>query len=112
MIPASTGRTVLSQTLILVIAIMRQRALPNASIAVSRKTTRFSATLIFPINTGTGVAAHPELAAVLDKIQALWTTGCGCAMNDYLQFGDGQLASLFSSLGRLSKADKKRLHFG
>ena len=30
-----------------VIAIMRQRALPNASIAVSRKTTRFSAMLIF-----------------------------------------------------------------
>ena len=66
----------------------------------------------FPINTGTGAAAHPDLAAVLDKIQALWTTGCGCAMNDYLQFGDGQLASLFSSLGRLSKADKKTLHFG
>ena len=63
----------------------------------------------FPINTGTGAAAHPELAAVLDKIQALWTTGCGCAMNDYLQFGDGQLASLFSSLGRLSKADKNKL---
>ena len=58
----------------------------------------------FPINTGTGAAAHPELAAVLDKVQALWTTGCGCAMNDYLQLGDGQLASLFSSLGRLSKA--------
>ena len=38
----------------------------------------------FPINTGTGAAAHPELAAVLDKIQALRTTGCGCAMNDYL----------------------------
>ena len=50
----------------------------------------------FPINTGTGAAAHPELAAVLDKIQAPWTTSCGCAM-----------ASLFSSLGRLSKADKK-----
>ena len=66
----------------------------------------------FPINPGTGAAAHPELAAVLDKIQALWTTSCGCAMNDYLQFGDGQLASLFSSLGRLSKADKKTLHFG
>ena len=65
----------------------------------------------FPINTGTGAAAHPELAAVLDKIQALWTTGCGCAMNDYLQFGDGQLASLFSSLGRLSKADKKNSSF-
>ena len=64
----------------------------------------------FPINTGTGAAAHPELAAVLDKIQALWTTGC--AMNDYLQFGDGQLASLFSSFGQLSKADKKTLHFG
>ena len=48
----------------------------------------------FPINTGTGAAAHPELAAFLDKFQALWTTGCGCAMNDYLQFGDGQLASL------------------
>ena len=25
----------------------------------------------FPINTGTGAAANPELAAVLDKIQAL-----------------------------------------
>ena len=60
----------------------------------------------FPINTGTGAAAHPELTAVLDKIQAFWTTGCGCAMNDYLQFRDGQLASLFSNLGRLSKADK------
>ena len=66
----------------------------------------------FPINTGTGAAANPELAAVLDKIQALWTTGCGSAMNHYLQFGDGQLLSLFSSLGRLSKADKKTLHFG
>ena len=65
----------------------------------------------FPINTGTGATAHPELAAVLDKIQALWTTSCGCAMNDYLQFGDGQLASLFSSLGRLSKADKKNSSF-
>ena len=63
----------------------------------------------FPINTGTGAAAHP---AVLDKIQALWTTGCGCAMSDYLQFGDGQLASLYSSLGRLSKADKNTLLFG
>ena len=60
----------------------------------------------FPINTGTGAAAYPELAAVLDKIQALWTTGCGCSMNDYLQFGDGQLTSLFSGLGRLSKAVK------
>ena len=38
----------------------------------------------YPFNTGTGAAAHPELVAVLDKIQALWTTGCGCAMNDYL----------------------------
>ena len=47
MMLASTGRTVLCQTLILVIAIMRQRALPNASIAVSTKTTRFSAMLIF-----------------------------------------------------------------
>ena len=28
-------------------------------------------------------------------------------LNHYLQFGDGQLVSLFSSLGRLSKADKK-----
>ena len=65
----------------------------------------------FPINIGIGAAAHPELAAVLDKIQALWTTGCGCAMNDYLQFGDGQLALLFSSLGRLSKADKKNSSF-
>ena len=59
----------------------------------------------FPINTGTGVAAYPELAAFLDKIQALWTTGCGCAMNDY-PFGDGQLTSLFSGLGRLSKGVK------
>ena len=66
----------------------------------------------FPINTGTGAAAHPELAAVLEKVQALWTIGCGCAMNDYLKFGDGQLVSLFSSLGRLSKSDKKTLHFG
>ena len=66
----------------------------------------------FPINTGTGAAANPELAAVLGKIQALWTTGCGCAMNHHLQFGDGQLVSLFSSLGRLSKADKKTLNFG
>ena len=67
----------------------------------------------FPINTGTGAAANPELAAVLDKIQALWTTGCGCAMNHNLQFEDGQLVSLFSSLCRLSKADKKKtLHFG
>ena len=30
----------------------------------------------FPTNTGTGAAAKPELAAVLDKIQALSTTGC------------------------------------
>ena len=66
----------------------------------------------FPINTWTGAAAHSELAAVLDKIQALWTTGCGCAMNDYLQFGVCQLASLFSSLGRLSKADKKLFILG
>ena len=66
----------------------------------------------FPINTGTRAAAHPELAAVLDKTQALWTTGCGCTMNDYLQFGDGQLASLFFSLGRLSKADKKLFILG
>ena len=58
----------------------------------------------FPVNTGTGAAAYPELAAVLDKIQALWTTGC--AMNDYLQFGDGHLTSLFSGLGRLSKGVK------
>ena len=67
-----------------------------------------------PTNTGTGSAAKPELAAVLDKIQALLTTGCSCAMNHYLQFGDGQLVSLFSSLGRLSKGDKgdkKALHF-
>ena len=65
----------------------------------------------FPINTGTGAAANPELAAVLDKIQALGTTGCGCAMNHYLQFGDGQLVSPFSSLGRLSKADKTNTSF-
>ena len=64
-----------------------------------------------PINTGTGAAAYPELAAVLDKIQALWATGCGFAMNDYLQFVDGQMASLFSSFGRLSKADKKNSSF-
>ena len=38
----------------------------------------------FPFNTGTEAAAHPELAAVLDKIQATWTTGCGYALNDYL----------------------------
>ena len=31
----------------------------------------------FPFNTGTA-------AAVLDKNQALWITGCGYAMNDYL----------------------------
>ena len=43
----------------------------------------------FPFNTGTGDAAHPELAAVLDKIQALSTSSCDCAMNNYLQFGDG-----------------------
>ena len=45
----------------------------------------------FPTNAGTGSAAKPELTAVLDKIQALSTTGCSCAMNHYLQFGDGQL---------------------
>ena len=45
----------------------------------------------FLLNTGTGAAGNPELAAVLDKIQALWTTSCGCTMNHYLQFGDGQL---------------------
>ena len=66
----------------------------------------------FPTNTGTRAAAKPELAAVLDKIQALSTTGCSCAMNHYLEFGDGQLVSLFVSLGLLSKADKKALHFG
>ena len=41
---AATRRTVLCKTLIV---IMRQRALPNASIAVVRITTRFSAMLIF-----------------------------------------------------------------
>ena len=48
MMLVSTGRTVLCQTLIviLVIAIMRQLALPNAWISVWRKTTRFSAMLI------------------------------------------------------------------
>ena len=66
----------------------------------------------FPINTGTGAAANPELAAVLDKIQALWTTGCGCATNHCLQFGDGQLVSLFTSLSWLSKADKKLFILG
>ena len=38
----------------------------------------------FPFNIGTGAPVHPELAAVLDKNQAIWTTGCGCAMNGYL----------------------------
>ena len=107
---ASTGRTVLCQTLILVIAIMRQRAAKRVDRCVEENDDVFS-DVDFPINTGTGAAAHPELAAVLDKIQALWTTSCGCAMNDYLKFGDGQLASLFSSLGRLSKADKKNSSF-
>ena len=65
-----------------------------------------------PINPGTGAAASPELAAVLDQIQALRTTGCGCATNHYLQFADGQLVSLFSSLSRLSKADKKLFILG
>ena len=65
-----------------------------------------------PTNTGTGAAVKPELAAVQDKIQALSTTGCSCAMSHYLEFGDGQLVSLFASLGRLSKADKKTLRFG
>ena len=105
---ASTGRTVLCQTLI---AIMRQRAAKRVDRGGEDNDVVFS-DVDFPINTGTGAAANPELAAVLDKIQALWTTGCGCAMNHYLQFGDGQLLSLFSSLGRLSKADKKTLHFG
>ena len=43
----------------------------------------------FPINTGTGALANPELAAGLDKIQPLWTTGFGCPMNHHLQFGNG-----------------------
>ena len=42
----------------------------------------------FPINTGTGALANPELVASLDKIQPLWTTGFGYPMNHYLQFGD------------------------
>ena len=64
----------------------------------------------FPINTGTGAPANPELAALLDKIQALWTTGC--ATNHYLLSGDGQLVSLFSSLSRLLKADNKLFILG
>ena len=110
MMLASTGRTVLFQTLILVITIMRRRTAKRVDRGVEENDEVFS-DVDFPINSGTGAAAHPELAAVLDKIQALWTTGCGCAMNDYLQFGDGQLASLFSSLSRLSKADKKNSSF-
>ena len=60
----------------------------------------------FPTNTGTGSAVKPELATVLDKIQALLTTACSSAMNHYLQFGDGQLVSLFSSLGFCKRRQK------
>ena len=78
---ASTGRTALCQALI---AMMRHRALANAPIAVARITTRLSAILIFLPTLGSGSAD-----TVLDKIQALSTTRCSCAMNHYLQFGDG-----------------------
>ena len=107
MMLASTGRTVLCQTLI---AIMRQRALPNASIAVARIMTRFQRRW-FSYQYWDWSRSQSELAAVQDKIQTLWTTGCGCTMNHYLQFGEGQLVSLFSRLGWLSKGDKITLHF-
>ena len=69
---ASTCRTVLCQTLI---AIMSQCALPNAS--ASQDDDEVFSDVDFPINPGTGAEANPELAAFLDKIQALRTTGCG-----------------------------------
>ena len=106
---ASTGRTVLDQTLIGITETARAAKRVNRG---GEDIDEVFSNVDFPINTGTGAAANPERAVVLDKIQALWTTGCGCAVNHYLRFRDGQLVSPFSSLSRLSKADKKTLHFG
>ena len=67
MMLGSTGRTVLCQTLILVIAIMRKRAAKCIDRGVEENDEVFS-DVDFPINTGTRAAAHPDLAAVLEKI--------------------------------------------
>ena len=112
MILASTARTVLCQTLITSDSDHETaRAAKRVDRGAEENDEVFS-DVDFPINTGTGAAAHPELAAVLDKIQALWTTGCGCTMNNYLQFGDGQLAPFSLARVGCQKQTKKLFILG